>query len=102
MSRPSRVWPPGRRAPPAPAGFIDYGGFQCGICTPGQIIAATALLDENPTPTEDEIKDVDDGQPLPLHRLLPDHRLRIKAVLDAGQAMRDFYFHTPATACPRP
>jgi len=37
--------------------FIDHGGFQCGICTPGQVIAARALLDENPSPTEDEIKD---------------------------------------------
>ncbi len=37
--------------------FIDCGGFQCGICTPGQIVAATALLDENPKPSEDEIKE---------------------------------------------
>ena len=36
--------------------FIRYGGFQCGICTPGQIITATALLNENPKPTEDEVK----------------------------------------------
>ncbi len=37
--------------------FIQYGGFQCGICTPGQVVAATALLDENPRPNEEEIKD---------------------------------------------
>lgn len=37
--------------------FIDYGGFQCGICTPGMVMAAKALLDTNPAPTEDEIKD---------------------------------------------
>ncbi len=37
--------------------FIDHGGFQCGICTPGQIMASKSLLDENPDPTEDEIKD---------------------------------------------
>src|SRR5436309_7448340 len=37
--------------------FIKYGGFQCGICTPGQIMAATALLEENPHPSEAEIKD---------------------------------------------
>jgi aerobic carbon-monoxide dehydrogenase small subunit len=36
--------------------FIRYGGFQCGICTPGQIIAATALLQENPHPTTEQIK----------------------------------------------
>ena len=33
--------------------FIRYGGFQCGICTPGQIVSATALLNENPRPTRD-------------------------------------------------
>ena len=42
---------------PLQQSFIDNGGFQCGICTPGQIIAAKALLDENPSPTEDEIKE---------------------------------------------
>ena len=42
---------------PVQQAFIDYGGFQCGICTPGQIMAAKALLDVNPSPTEDEIKD---------------------------------------------
>ncbi|HEY7317039.1 MAG TPA: (2Fe-2S)-binding protein [Candidatus Binatia bacterium] len=42
---------------PLQQAFIEYGGFQCGICTPGQIMAAKALLDENPTPTEDEVKE---------------------------------------------
>ena len=42
---------------PLQQAFIDHGGFQCGICTPGQIVAAKALLDENPSPTVDEIKD---------------------------------------------
>ena len=41
---------------PVQQAFIDNGGFQCGICTPGQVIAAKSLLDENPNPTEDEIK----------------------------------------------
>ena len=36
--------------------FIHRGGFQCGICTPGQIIAATALLAERPRPTADEVR----------------------------------------------
>ncbi len=44
------------RLHPVQQAFIDYGGFQCGICTPGQVIAAKALLDFNPQPTEDEIK----------------------------------------------
>ena len=41
---------------PVQQSFIDCGGFQCGICTPGMIMAAKALLDHNPTPTEDNIK----------------------------------------------
>src|SRR3954470_2214053 len=47
----------GDRLHPLQRAFIDYGGFQCGICTPGQIMAAKALLDTIPHPTEDEIKD---------------------------------------------
>ena len=45
------------RLHPVQQAFIDHGGFQCGICTPGQVIAAKSLLDENPNPTEDEIKE---------------------------------------------
>ena len=37
--------------------FIRKGGFQCGICTSGQIIAATALLAQNAKPTREEIKE---------------------------------------------
>lgn len=35
--------------------FIAHGGFQCGVCTPGQLMASTALLAENPHPTREEI-----------------------------------------------
>ena len=45
------------RLHPVQQAFVDYGGFQCGICTPGQLVAAKALLDEIPNPTEDEIKE---------------------------------------------
>ena len=45
------------RLHPVQQAFIDYGGFQCGICTPGQVMAAKALLDENPRPTEEEVRD---------------------------------------------
>jgi carbon-monoxide dehydrogenase small subunit len=41
---------------PVQQAFIDYGGFQCGICTSGQIMAARSLLDENPNPTVDDVK----------------------------------------------
>jgi len=42
---------------PVQQAFIDYGGFQCGICTPGQIMAARSLLDHNPKPTPDDVKE---------------------------------------------
>jgi aerobic carbon-monoxide dehydrogenase small subunit len=37
--------------------FLECGGFQCGICTPGQVVAATALLSETPSPTPDEVRE---------------------------------------------
>jgi aerobic-type carbon monoxide dehydrogenase small subunit (CoxS/CutS family) len=37
--------------------FITHGGFQCGICTPGQVIAATALLAEHPSPDEGTVRE---------------------------------------------
>jgi len=36
--------------------FIEAGGFQCGFCTPGFILMARQLLDENPDPSDDEIR----------------------------------------------
>jgi carbon-monoxide dehydrogenase small subunit len=44
------------RLHPLQQAFIEYGGFQCGICTPGQIMAAKALLDVNPHPSKEEIQ----------------------------------------------
>ncbi len=41
---------------PLQQAFIEHGGFQCGFCTPGMILAAKALLDEIPHPTEEELK----------------------------------------------
>jgi carbon-monoxide dehydrogenase small subunit len=37
--------------------FIENGGAQCGICTPGMILAAVNLLDRNPQPTESDIRE---------------------------------------------
>ena len=37
--------------------IIDHGGVQCGFCTPGILISARALLDRNPNPAEDEIRE---------------------------------------------
>lgn len=41
---------------PLQKSFVEHGGVQCGFCTPGMILSSKALLDENPNPTEDEIK----------------------------------------------
>ena len=41
---------------PIQQALIDHGGTQCGFCTPGIIMSAKALLDENPQPTEHEIR----------------------------------------------
>ena len=46
-----------KRLHPLQKSFMTHGGFQCGICTPGQIVAAKALLDVNPSPTEEEIRE---------------------------------------------
>ena len=37
--------------------FVERSGMQCGICTPGMILTAKALLDDNPRPTEDEVRE---------------------------------------------
>jgi carbon-monoxide dehydrogenase small subunit len=36
--------------------FLDYAALQCGVCTPGFLIAAKALLDQNPDPSETEVR----------------------------------------------
>ncbi len=42
---------------PIQKAFVETGAIQCGYCTPGFIMSAKALLDKNPHPTEDEIKE---------------------------------------------
>lgn len=46
----------GERLDAVQEAFISHGGFQCGICTPGQIMAAKALLAANPYPNRDNIQ----------------------------------------------
>ncbi|MEW6376943.1 MAG: (2Fe-2S)-binding protein [Thermodesulfobacteriota bacterium] len=41
---------------PIQKAFIEYGAVQCGFCTPGMVLSAKALLDENPKPAEEEIR----------------------------------------------
>jgi len=46
---------------PLQQAFIDYAALQCGFCTPGMLLSAKALLDENPQPTEEEVKEAISG-----------------------------------------
>ena len=41
---------------PLQAAFLEQGGVQCGFCTPGMLISATALLEDNPAPSADEVR----------------------------------------------
>src|SRR5438874_5105162 len=47
---------------PVQQGFIEEHGLQCGFCTPGMILTARALLDRNPDPSEEEIREAISGQ----------------------------------------
>jgi carbon-monoxide dehydrogenase small subunit len=46
----------GEQLHPVQKAFAEYGAVQCGFCTPGMILAAKALLDSTPHPTEAEIR----------------------------------------------
>ena len=47
----------GKTLSPVQQALLDRGAVQCGFCMPGMAVAATALLDGNPNPTDDEIRD---------------------------------------------
>ena len=51
----------GEELHPIQKAFIDHGAIQCGFCTPGMILAAKSLLDHNPKPTREEIKEALEG-----------------------------------------
>ncbi len=46
----------GQELSPLQSAFLEHGGVQCGFCTPGMLISATALLAESPSPTGDEVR----------------------------------------------
>jgi carbon-monoxide dehydrogenase small subunit len=46
---------------PLQKSFVEHGAVQCGYCTPGMLMSAKALLDKNPHPTDDEIKEAISG-----------------------------------------
>ena len=46
----------GDKLHPLQRAFIDGAAFQCGVCTPGILVAAKALLEKNPSPTDEEVR----------------------------------------------
>jgi aerobic carbon-monoxide dehydrogenase small subunit len=67
---------------PMQQAFMENHGLQCGYCTPGMIMAATSLLDENPHPTEREVRIGLEGN---LCRCTGYHNI-VKAILAAAEA----------------
>ncbi len=51
----------GDKLHPIQKAFVEHGAIQCGFCTPGMILAAKTLLDNNPEPTEPEVKEAISG-----------------------------------------
>ena len=70
---------------PLQESFVKNGAIQCGFCTPGMILAAKALLDENPSPTDEEIAGGLDGN---LCRCTGYIKI-IDAVREASQMLKD-------------
>ena len=64
--------------------FLEHAALQCGICTPGLIVSAKALLEENPNPTEEEARYYLAGN---LCRCTGYDKI-IKAVLDSAETLR--------------
>ena len=65
--------------------FLEEAALQCGICTPGMLVAAKALLDENPDPTETEVRFWLAGN---LCRCTGYDKI-VRAVLDTAQEIRE-------------
>ena len=70
---------------PVQQAFVDRGGLQCGFCTPGLIMAAVGLLDQNPDPTVEEVKYAIGGN---LCRCTGYSKV-VEAVLAAAEAIGD-------------
>ena len=69
---------------PLQQAFIDHTAFQCGFCTPGILMSAKALLHENPSPTEEEVKEALSGN---FCRCISHYQV-IKAVMAASKEVR--------------
>ncbi|MCY3912317.1 MAG: (2Fe-2S)-binding protein [Chloroflexi bacterium] len=64
--------------------FLEHAALQCGVCTPGFLVSAKAMLDENPNPTEDDVRWWLAGN---LCRCTGYDKI-VRAVLDAAASMR--------------
>jgi carbon-monoxide dehydrogenase small subunit len=69
---------------PLQKAFVELSGMQCGVCTPGMILTAKALLDNNPDPTEDDVRNELSGN---LCRC-GNYRRIMKCVLEASKKMK--------------
>ena len=74
----------GKELHPLQRKFLEHAALQCGICTPGILVAARSLLERNPDPTEDEIRYWLAGN---LCRCTGYHKI-VEAVVDAAREMR--------------
>ena len=75
----------GERLHPLQQKFLDFAALQCGVCTPGFLVAAKALLDRNPNPSETEVRYWLAGN---LCRCTGYDKI-VRAVLDTAADMRD-------------
>jgi len=74
----------GEQLHPLQRKFLEHAALQCGICTPGMLISARALLERNPDPTEEQVRYGLAGN---LCRCTGYHKI-VEAVLDAAREMR--------------
>ena len=74
----------GEKLHPLQQKFLEHAALQCGVCTPGMLIAARSLLERNPDPTEAEVRYGLAGN---LCRCTGYHKI-VEAVLDAAREMR--------------
>jgi len=87
---------------PVQAAFIEHHGLQCGYCTPGMVMAAVSLIEDNPAPTERDVREGIEGN---LCRCTGYHNI-VKAVLAAAGVLDDtpgpISWPTPVAGTPNP
>ena len=74
----------GEKLHPVQEAFVKHAAIQCGFCTPGMVLAAKALLDENPEPTAKEVRRAISGNPC----RCTGYQQIVDAVMAAAAAMR--------------